>query len=183
VTFFEISGDKIMRSRWIFLGIATLCAGAFALRSAPNTRTSPRPNGTALTDRFEATSSNLGAIGSPRDSNITEVLEREERVRVAAPIQEPAIEPQDILNTMTSDELNADISHIEQELERHDSIRRLNEGRVSPEERPELGAMLQRLAFMKHQVAKNALHKIEEELAEYQKGHAARVAAFVQKKK
>ena len=165
-----------MRTRWMLIGMLAIAAGALGIRpmmhasSAPPVSV-PHSADVASDDAHVDTARPSGFVAAPANAPGTLTL------------QEPPIEPQEVLDTMTKEELKTDIAQIDEELARRDAVKRLNEERVSPEERVELGAMIHRLSLMKNQLVRIELDEVDQAVAEYEKGHAARVAQYVHKKK
>lgn len=91
----------------------------------------------------------------------------------------PVVEPVAVIEQMSRAELEATIDEIDSELASRNAIERLNAEQVSEDEREELGALLERGALMRNQLARLDLLDLERALAEYEAGHQARVAQFV----
>ena len=165
-----------MRTRWMLIGMLAIAAGALGIRpmmhasSAPSVSV-PHSADVASDDVHASTARPSTFTAAPANAPGTLTL------------QEPPIEPQEVLESMSKDELKTDIAQIDEELARRDAIKRLNEETVSPEERVELGAMIHRLALMKNQLVNREVDEVSQAVAEYEKGHAARVAQYVHKKK
>ena len=169
-----------MRTRWMLVGLLAVAAGVLGLR--PMLQKTPAPVSAAQESAADVKSD--GTHASPQSAS---------NVGMPAPspngppgnivLGAPAIEPEEVLETMTKDELKTEIAQIDEDLARRDAVKRLNEERVSADERVELGAMIQRESLMKGQLAKMQLAEIEQSVAAYEKEHAARVAAYVHKKK
>jgi hypothetical protein len=89
------------------------------------------------------------------------------------------VEPEEVLDTMSREELTTAIADIEQELERTNAITRLNDDQVDHEERVALGFQLERISLMKHQLAELQLEELTQAVAKYEGEHAARVAQYL----
>jgi hypothetical protein len=162
-----------MSNRWMILGLAAAGATAISVGAARSRSTVP------------ATVETPVAAGTP-SADVTAasvVAPAGEAPAPPAPREPPPVEPIEVLETMTKEELHADVARIEEELDQRDAVRRLNEDRVPPEERAELGTMVERAALMRAQLVKIQLSEIEHDFADYEKGHAARIAHFVPKTK
>jgi len=169
-----------MRTRFMLLGSLTLVAGlsGFYALKRPHVNDA-RPVHAAAPTNVESDR----AQPSPASATALAPTYAATEETPAAPLGPPAVEPQEVLDTMSKTELAEDIAQMDDLLTKRDAINRLNAGTVSDAERAELGAIIERLALMKHQVAKIELGELESAVAEYEKGHAARVAAFVHKPK
>lgn len=168
-----------MRTRWMLIGSVSVIAGlsaVYAMKRPPAAQPTSHVSAAKDVDLSAPVAPAAPQVQyAPPSAPVAQAPE--------APLAPPPVEPQEVLDTMTKAELNEDIAEMEDLLTKRDAIKRLNAGTVSDAERAELGAVIQRLALMKHQVAKIELGDLESAVAEYEKGHAARVAALVHKKK
>jgi hypothetical protein len=124
-------------------------------------------------------------IPAPPPRPPSESLERAVRPPPAASavlFEPPPVEPQYVLDSLSREEIAEEVAQIHKALEDRDAIKRLNAGRVTNDERAEFGAMIYRAAFLKGELSKRDLKALEERVAEYEKGHAARVAAYLHPK-
>jgi hypothetical protein len=168
-----------MRSRWIAVALVSIALGSFAVRATTRADAAKAAN-SAPASGSAAASESAGTASSSGDVTIV-TRSAEPTPRGPHVFQPPPVEPQEVLATMSREEIDAEISQISEELERRDAVNRLNKGTVSEDERDELGAMIYHASYLRTEIGRRELEDLKQKVDDYEKTHAARVAEYVHK--
>jgi hypothetical protein len=93
----------------------------------------------------------------------------------------PVIESPEVIASMDIEFVRDEVERVERELESRKAIERLNNGEASEAERLEFGAMMQRVALLRHRLLEDSVDSLSQSVAEYEKSHATRVAEYSKK--
>ncbi|MGC4064999.1 MAG: hypothetical protein QM784_10230 [Polyangiaceae bacterium] len=90
----------------------------------------------------------------------------------------PVIESPEVIASMDIEFVADEVKRIDKELHDRNAIERLNSGDVSDAERLEFGAMMHRAALFRHRLLEHSVESLQNDVEEYSKGHAERVAKY-----
>jgi hypothetical protein len=128
----------------------------------------PRPKESAATSSVEAKVTTDKAKVAPHKAR--EALEALALDGVQGP-REPS--------TMSPEEIRAELTVLEGELEKAEAIARLNRDEVDDEERAEFGEAMLRTALLRHALAERDVDVMVKEVDAYARMHEARVAQIM----
>jgi hypothetical protein len=176
-----------MRTRWIVVPVVLACVGALGLHEMQRARAASPATGASAAESASALDVSPGSpteAPSPAAEPSLAVADTTSPATAHVPYQAPPVEPEEVLESMSREEIEDEVAQIHDQLKRRNAIERLNkDGAVSADERAELGAMIYHAGYLKASLAKRGLGEIEKRIADYRRNREALFAANAKKER